>query len=428
MHRGLQGRYRTVRIPGVFENHKAFLPAPLPPAPALRIRPGSALFDLNTQASEALAQTETFWHSLDHRAILVSAFVCREAVLTSMIDQSHVRLRELLYWRAHTGTGRQAQTRTPVLDVSRCVSATQFAHQALNNRHAIDLDLLLDAHKVLVDGEGAGDGRVGGEGAGDGRVGGEGIASDHAQRRRSGQLRGQQNWLGTEMRLRTGRPLFDITYVPPPPKVIGAQMQQLLSFVNDDTVAVSPLLRTGLVHAQFENIHPFDDGSGRVGRILISMMLAHYQLLSWPVLCLSEYLFEHRPLYRNQLDRLRLDGDWETWLEFFLTGIIECCDASRATARSLNTLLEEDHAFIEDSSDALKRTHRALLGTGVASIEILARKARLTRNNTTDCLMQLCKLDIATPYKPVGQDQLYYYRHYIDIIEVGLPEDDVYTE
>src|SRR5438034_3875007 len=284
MKRSLQGRYVNVATAG--EAFKAFVPAPLPPKPAIDWTPAlRARFDA---ALLALGRLDALTDLLPNASLLLYAFVRKEAVLSSMIEGTQSSLADLLLYEIHEQPGVPLED---ARDVSRYVSALEHGLKRLRGGFPLSLRLLREVHEILL-------GR--GRGA-------------HAT---AGEFRRSQVWIGGT---RPGNAIF----VPPPANEVAECLKHFDRFLHDEPEATSPLVKAALAHVQFETIHPFLDGNGRVGRLLITLLLCADDVLTQPLLYLSLYFKQHRDDYYALLQRVRVKGAWEEWLDFFLSGVID---------------------------------------------------------------------------------------------------------
>jgi Fic family protein len=300
MERGPSG----IRIPiaSVGEKCLAFVPAPLPPAPAVVWN--AALKERATVAIGKLAGVTTL---LPDPQLFLYSYVRKEAVLSSQIEGTQSSLSELLLFENDAATGVPIDD---VVEVSNYVAALEHGMRRLREGFPLSLRLLKEIHGVL-------------------------LAKGRGSEKQPGEFRSTQNWIGGS---RPGNALF----VPPPAAHVLECMGDLEKFLHDRSFPT--LIRAGLAHAQFETIHPFLDGNGRTGRLLISLLLCHDRQLPEPLLYLSLYLKKHRAAYYELLQRVRLQGEWEAWIDFFLAGVEETAEQAYRTAGRLLRLFETDRA------------------------------------------------------------------------------------
>lgn len=292
------------------DGFSAFLPAPLPPAPPVELQGDLALF--HEAAAHALGKLDGTSTHLDPERLLYM-YVRKEAVLTSQIEGSQSTLSELLEHENEQAAG------TPVgdvRDVSRYVDALLYATEEIQSGTLpLCLRLLRNAHARLMS-----------EGRG--------------KHQDPGQFRHTQNWIG-------GTRPGNAIYVPPPPHEVAPALGNLERYLHDGFGRTPTLLKAGVAHAQFETIHPFLDGNGRIGRLLISLILVADGALTHPHFYISLYFKRHRSDYYDALQRVRTHGDWEGWLRFFLIGVEAVAEEATHTALTLSALFRSDRARVE---------------------------------------------------------------------------------
>ncbi|MBI5201859.1 MAG: Fic family protein [Elusimicrobia bacterium] len=291
------------------ETYHCFIPSPLPPKPALNLE---SLQDASEKANRALGRLDEITALLPDPALFLYSYVRKEAVLSSQIEGTQSSLSDLLLFEA------EEESSVPIDDVrqvSNYVAAMDHGLARLKSGFPLSLRLLKEIHAKLMAGTRGGD-------------------KEHGEFRRS------QNWVG-------GTRPGVARYVGPPPHEVMPALGTLEKFLHDDPVRTPAVLKAGLAHAQFESIHPFLDGNGRLGRLLITFILCAEGALSQPLLYLSLYLKEHREEYYDALQSVRTHGDWERWLRFYLEGVEAASRQAAETARSLTRLFEEDRKRIE---------------------------------------------------------------------------------
>ena len=283
--------------------YSAFLPAPLPPDPPLQLGP---LVSLLSRADLAIGRLDGVGRTLPNPDLFVAMYVRKEAVLSSQIEGTQSSLDDLLAFELD-GTS----TRLPddLEEVFNHVAAMKYGLERLETL-PLSLRLIREIHARLLEGV-------------------RGSAKDPGEFRRS------QNWIGPP-----GALLADAAYIPPPPAELMATLGDLEKFLNDQA-DLPALVHAAVAHAQFETIHPFLDGNGRVGRLLVTFMLVCHGVLHRPLLYLSYYLKRHRAEYYDRLTAVRLDGDWEGWLRFFLQGVAETAAEATSTAGMIVALREQ---------------------------------------------------------------------------------------
>jgi Fic family protein len=291
--------------------HRAFMPKPLPPAPLLNI-------DVELQACLSIAdrflgRLDGSIQTLPNSDLFVFMYVRKEAVLSSQIEGTQSSLNDVLEAEAEIlDPGRPGD----VNEVLNYVRAMNHGLVRLNEL-PLSVRLIREIHDVLMRGVRGG-------------------------QRDPGELRQIQNWIGPN-----GCTMMEATFVPPPPQSVPNCLSELEKFLHDDKLPI--LIAVGLAHAQFETIHPFLDGNGRMGRLLIAFMLCQREVLQTPVLYLSHYFKRNRQTYYERLQAVRDDGDWEGWLKFFLTGVTEVAREATNTSRAIVDLREKHRNLITEN-------------------------------------------------------------------------------
>ncbi len=367
------------------EGFSAFLPAPLPPEPPLQFT--SELQGLSEAAGRALGRLEGVSASLEPDRLLYM-YVRKEAVLSSAIEGTQSTLTDLLRFEAAGVPGTPVDE---VREVSRYVAALQHGIKRIRSgKLPLSLRLIREIHGVLMK---------------DGRGG----------NKAPGEFRRTQNWVG-------GTRPGNARFVPPPPHDMHAALDNLERFLHDEYGFTPPVIKAGLAHVQFETIHPFLDGNGRVGRLLVSLMLVVDGVLSQPFLYLSMYLKEHRADYYDALQRVRTHGAWEEWLRFYLIGVEAVAKQAADTATALVALFARDRARIQAlgrAAGSALRVYDVLRRRVVVSIPGAAKEARVTWPTAKAALERLGELGIATESTGRRRDRLYTYKKQLAILDRG---------
>ena len=367
------------------EGFSAFLPARLPPDPPLRFAP--ELQRLSEAAGRALGRLEGVSASLEPDRLLYM-YVRKEAVLSSAIEGTQSTLTDLLRFEAAAVPG------TPVDDVrevSHYVAALQHGIKRIRSgKLPLSPRLIREIHGVLM----------------------KGARGGHQA---AGEFRRTQNWVG-------GTRPGNARFVPPPPHEMHAALDNLERFLHDEYGFTAPVIKAGLAHVQFETIHPFLDGNGRVGRLLVSLMLVVDGVLSQPFLYLSLYFKEHRADYYDALQRVRTHGAWEEWLRFYLIGVEVVANQAADTATALVALFARDRARIQAlgrAAGSALRVYDVLRRRIVVSIPGVAKEARVTWPTAKAALERLADLRIATESTGRRRDRLYTYKKQLAILDRG---------
>ena len=385
MRRGPTGEY-AVTLHGD-EEVRAFVPRPLPPEPPLQMT--GRLQVLLEQATHALGRLDGASTLLPDPDLFIYSYVRKEAVLSSQIEGTRSSLSDLLRFESARAPGAPVPD---VLEVSRYVQALDYAAARVSAEEGLPLcnRLLREAHRILLGGA-----------RGGGKLPGE--------------FRRSQNWIG-------GTRPGNAAFVPPPPAEAASAMSDLERFVHGSDDGLPILVRAGLAHVQFETIHPFLDGNGRAGRMLILFMLIDRGLLSSPVLYLSLHFKQHRDRYYELLDAVRSAGDWESWLEFFLEGVAAVADSARETAQRLTAMASSDRSRIAAGgrgANSLLRVHEALTGGVIVTVSEVVARTGLSAPTAGNGLQRLCGLYIAEEITGGRRNRVFAYRDYLRVLAEG---------
>jgi Fic family protein len=383
MRRGETGRYEVTSVGG--ENVRAFVPAPLPPSPTLAL--DGDLQRLLEAAVLAVGRLDGVSALLPDKALFLYAYVRKEAVLSSQIEGTQSSLSDLLLFELDEAPGVPLDD---VVEVSNYVAALGHGLTRLHEGFPLSSRLIREIHEVLLS---------------------RGRGSSKAP----GEFRSSQNWIGGS---RPGNAAF----VPPPPLLVPDCMAALERFLHAEGGGLPVLVRAGLAHVQFETIHPFLDGNGRVGRLLITLLLCHAGVLREPLLYLSLYFKQHRPTYYELLDRVRHDGDWEAWLSFFLEGVKQVAEGAVATAERLGAMFRSDRARIEGAgrrAGSALRVHEALKVRPIQSMSTAREAAVLSFPAASSAMDLLVELGIARELTGKRRNRLFVYDQYLNVLSEG---------
>ena len=384
MHRPAPGQYRTVSTAG--EPFQAFVPAPLPPVPPLEW--SSALRRRFDDALVALGRLDAVSAMLPNAALLLYSFVRKEAVLSSQIEGTQSSLADLMLYEIDEQPGVPMED---AQEVSRYVAALEHGLVRLRGGFPLSLRLISEIHAVLLD-----------HPLGRGKTPGE--------------FRRSQVWNGGT---RPGNAVF----VPPPVDALSDCLRDLERFLNDLPEATPPLIKAALAHVQFETIHPFLDGNGRIGRLLIVLQLVHDGLLSEPLLYPSLFFKKHRALYYELLNGVRLQGDWERWLDYFAEGVALSATQAVATAQRLLALVNEDRdriATLGRGAASALAVHQALQRQPVTTANALAHATGLAPATINRTLTQLNAADIVAELTQRQRNRIFCYSRYVDALNAEL--------
>ncbi len=380
MRRESTGTYESTVTGG--ETVRAFIPSPLPPTP--RIRSRESLGSLLEEAASALGRLDAVTQLLPDPSVFVYGAVRKEAVLSSRIEGIRSSLDDLVLHEAGGGPGPR---HADVLETSNAVAALTHGVERLRSGFPISNRLMREMHAKL-------------------------LASGRGKTMMPCEFRRSQNWIGGS---RPGNAVF----IPPQPHHVQACMADLERFIHDTDDGLPVLIKAGLAHVQFETIHPFLDGNGRVGRMLIILMLCDAGLLREPLLYLSLYFKRNRRTYYRLLNDIRHTGDWEAWLRFFLEGVREAAEAGFATARSVSERIAEDRARIAQlgrRAGSALRVHQSLVERPASDIGRLARRTKLSAPTVAAVLRVLEDLDIVHEVTGRQRGRIFTYERYLAVL------------
>ena len=384
MNRSIQGRY--VRASAAGETFKAFVPKALPPHPEIAWSP--ALRSRFDEALLALGRLDAVTDLLPNAALLLYSFVRKEAVLSSMIEGTQSSLADLLLFEQHAQPGVPEDD---AREVSLYVSALQHGMERMRGGFPLSLRLLREIHKVLL---------------------GHGRGARHTP----GEFRRSQVWIG-------GTRPGNASFIPPPANELTDCLKDLERFLHDRPDSTPPLVKAALAHVQFETIHPFLDGNGRMGRLLIALQLCADGLLREPILYLSLYLKEHRQTYYDLLNDVRMSGDWEKWLEFFADAIVASATQAASSAKRLLDLVSVDARRIEGlgrATGSALAVHRAMQRQPITTANSLVTTTGLTPATVNKTLVHLERLKIVKELTTRQRGRVFGYSAYAAILNEGM--------
>ena len=378
MKRGLTGYYFPIPSGGG-EDARAFVPNPLPPDPALCI--DGELGTLLDAASTSLGRLDGISSFLPDPSLFLYTYVRKEAVLSSQIEGTQSSLSDLLQ---HEVDGTPAGLEADVAEVSCYVDAMQHGLDLLAANQPLSLRMICEIHgKLLSHGRGAD--------------------------KLPGEFKRSQNWIG-------GTRPGNARFVPPPPDISSKAMGDLELFLHDQPEKTRPLLKAGLAHVQFETIHPFLDGNGRLGRLLITFILCVEKVLSQPMLYLSLHFKKHKNTYYDLLQRVRTEGVWEEWLTFFLEGIVETSNEAVSTAHDLLELFRNDRIKLQGEAASVLQLHECLQRQPILSIAAAAEKTEVSIPTATKALGKLESHEIVSEISRKQYGKLFGYTDYFAIL------------
>lgn len=376
------GEYASTSTTG--ETVRAFVPLPLPPKPPLEL---GALYPLLDRANQALGRLDGLSTLLPDTEFFLYLYVRKEAVLSSQIEGTQSSLSDLLLFE---NEGTPGVPMDDVREVSNYVAAMQHGLERLHEGFPLSLRLIREIHEILL---------RGGRGA----------------EQTPGEFRRSQNWIG-------GTRPGNAVYVPPPPERLMECLDSFEKFLHDETQTLPLLVQLGLIHVQFETIHPFLDGNGRLGRLLITLLLCSRGALHEPLLYLSLYFKTHRSRYYELLQKVRKEGIWEEWLEFFLEGTETTAKQAADTAGELIRLFEADRKRIQAlgrSALSALRVHEYMQKKPLINIGVAARNLGLSVPTVSSALKRLEELGIAVEITGRDRNRLFAYTSYLQIVSAG---------
>jgi Fic family protein len=339
------------------------------------------------RATLAVGRLDSISTLLPNPHLFIYSYVRREAVLSSQIEGTQSSLSDLLLFELEEVPGSPLDD---VVEVSNYIAALDHGMARLREGFPLSNRLLREMHAILMS---------------------KGRGSD----KQPGEFRRSQNWIG-------GTRPGNARFVPPPPPEVETCMAALEAFLHEETVGLPVLVKAALAHVQFETIHPFLDGNGRLGRLLIALLLHHGRLLAQPLLYLSLYLKEHRSVYYDLLDRVRTTGDWEAWVDFFLEGVETTAHGAVETARRLADLFEEDirrTAATGRSAASALRVLSALRERPVLTLAHLCRHAQMTFPTAGKAMQALVAAGIARELTGQRRNRVFVYDSYLGILNEG---------
>lgn len=382
----ITGNYEKSTVAG--EEVAAFVPHPLPPdKPKLHL--DEETFSLLRKAEHGLSNLELAGEMVPSLDWFVYAFVRKEAVLSSQIEGTQATLMDLLTFEAEKNADRKDDA--DVLEVCNYLEALKYARHEIRRKGGLPLSmrLLNEAHRRLMKGV-------------------------RGATKQPGLVRRSQNWIG-------GTRPGNATFVPPPPHRLNDLLGALEKYIHHKD-NLPPLIRIGLLHVQFETIHPYLDGNGRIGRLLIILLLEHWGLLSHPSLYLSLYFKRHRSEYYQRLNSVRAEGDWEAWIHFFLEGVATISGEAVSLARDLFALVTKDREkVLEDGGSTViaVRLFELLPLHPIVTMPGVVKMLKTTKPTAIKAIHILEKLKILSESSGRKRDRTFGYSAYLEKLRVG---------
>jgi Fic family protein len=365
------------------EHYKAYVPQKLPPTPPLEM---NELMPLLDKATAAVGRLDGMSMVLPDAALFLYMYVRKEAVLSSQIEGTQSSLSDLLLFENQEAPGAPLDD---VTEVSCYVAAMNYGLARLKE-FPMSLRLIKEIHEKLM-------------------------ANSRGGNKSPGSFRTSQNWIGGS---RPGNAKF----VPPPPELIMDVLGDLENFLNDEKIKLPILIKAAIAHVQFETIHPFLDGNGRLGRLLITFILCNDGVLKEPLLYLSLYLKANRQQYYDHLQLVRETGDWEAWIQFFLTGVIETASQATETAQSIIKLFNKDRAVIQKSGKStatILTLHMYFQSHPISNTTQIKKITGLTLPSVMRALKTLEAIGIVKEITGKERHKVFVYNEYLNILSSG---------
>lgn len=383
MKRGLQGRYDILKIGG--EEVRAFIPNKLPLKQPLKI--DAELARKLDNALVSLGRLDSISEILPDSSLFLYMYVRKEAVLSSMIEGTQSSISDLLVYELEGIPGVPIDD---AMEVSNYVKALEYGVKRIDEGFPVSSRLFKEIHNIL-------------------------LSKGRGSTKEPGQYRTSQNWIGGT---RPGNAVF----VPPPPNMVESCMGNLEKFIHDMKSVTPVLLKAAISHVQFETIHPFLDGNGRLGRLLISLLLYENKVLQKPLLYLSLYFKIHRQAYYEHLTNVRINGDWEKWIDFFANAVIHTSNQAVNTAKNLIALINSHESKVNNmgraSSTALV-VYRCFVKQPVLNANAIQTQTSLSAATIHSSLENLIKLGILEEVSQKKRNKIFVYKEYINILNEG---------
>lgn len=365
------------------KSYSAYIPQPLPPEPPLNME---ELYPLLDKASTALGRLDGISLILPDASLFLYMYIRKEAVLSSQIEGTQSSLSDLLLFEAEEAPGAPIDD---VKEVSCYVSAMDYGMERLKT-FPMSLRLIREIHEKLM-------------------------SNARGGNKMPGEFRTSQNWIG-------GSSPDKAKFVPPPPEELLNCLSSFEKFLHDEDVKLPALIKAALAHVQFETIHPFLDGNGRLGRLLITFILYNEGLLKEPLLYLSLYFKANREAYYDHLQDVRETGNWEGWITFFLTGVIETANQATQTAQAMMKLFQEDRLKIEESNKstaAVMSIHAFLQHQPVTTTTRIKDTCNISLPTVLRSLSTLESLGIVQEITGKERNKVFTYDGYLNILNKG---------
>lgn len=362
--------------------YKSFIPAILPPNPTIEL--DKDMIDILVKANKQIALLEGISNHIPNIDLFISMYVRKEALMSSQIEGTQATLEDVLDPMLEENTNR------PVGDVVNYIKATDYAINKLNELPLCNR-LIKEAHKVLLSGV-------------------------RGENKSPGEFRHSQNWIGA-----AGCTLQNARYIPPSPEDMIQAMSDLEKYINDDD-ELDVLIRAGLIHYQFETIHPFLDGNGRIGRLLITLFLMDKKILSTPALYISYFLKKNRIEYYDRMNEVRVKGNYEQWIKFFLEAVYESAKDAAETIDKLTALHDKNIKQLENlgrrSKNAIK-LFEYIESNPIIEIQKTSKELNMAFNTVSNVVKDLCVIGVLKQTSTQSRNRNFAYQEYLNILKSG---------
>lgn len=374
------GKYR-INFSGEAE-YKSFIPSPLPPNPVIEI--DMEMLDVLVKARSLVVSLENISKRIPDMELFISMYVRKEALMSSQIEGTQATLEDVFDPMIDINSNRD------VKDVINYIKATDYAINRLKTLPLYNR-LIKETHSVLMEGV-------------------------RGQEKSPGEFRASQNWIGGQ-----GSTLKNAMYIPPHPEDMIEAMSELEKYINNED-SLDALIRASLIHYQFETIHPFLDGNGRIGRLLIILFLMEQKLISTPALYISYYLKKNRMEYYDRMTEVRNKGNYEQWIKFFLRAVEETSIDAIKTIDQLNALRVENESIINNmgrSSKSTMQVFRYLESNPIIDIGKTAESLGLSFNTVSSAVQRLVTVGILSQTENISRNRTFVYEKYLNILKNG---------
>ncbi|MDE7336904.1 MAG: Fic family protein [Clostridia bacterium] len=339
--------------------------------------------DILTKVGEAnrlLGKLEGVALNVPNIDLFISSYVRKEALMSSQIEGTQASLIDIL------DPNIDSNANMDTLDVVNYTNALNFAVETMKS-YPLCNSLLKRTHAIL-------------------------LSNTRGQEKSPGEFRRSQNWIGS-----SGCDLNNARYVPPTPENMTEAMSDLEKFINMENEVYDPIIQAALIHYQFETIHPFLDGNGRIGRMLIALYLIEKKILTYPILYISYYLKKNRIEYYDRMSEVRAKGNYEQWVKFFLDAVIASCKDCLLTIRQISNLKDKNSKLLGKTSKSLSEVFNYICKNPIISIQKTAQELKMSFNSVSTAVQRLCALNILHENSANKRNRIFSYSEYLDILK-----------